>query len=152
MTAAAKFDIESNRKGTVVAYKKGTSDNPAGRPKGIVDRRSALRTLLQEAAPNIVASLVARAKEGDVQAAKLILERTIPPLRPESEPVVIPELEAAAGLRDKVAAIIGALARGELASDVAVELLRPMAAQHAAWMFNAPTDTEKTLENLLKWP
>jgi hypothetical protein len=58
-------------------FKKGQSGNPAGRPKGLRDRRAALRYKLTRQLPDILKTLAAAAKGGDIQAARLILERTL---------------------------------------------------------------------------
>ncbi|MBA3493043.1 MAG: hypothetical protein H0T87_02670 [Gammaproteobacteria bacterium] len=62
-------------------FKKGESGNPRGRPKGARDRRSTLRYGLLKEVPAILKTLAKAAKGGDIQSAKLILERTLPPLR-----------------------------------------------------------------------
>jgi Family of unknown function (DUF5681) len=63
------------------SWKPGQCGNPKGRPKGARDRRSNLRYGLLKEVPDILKTLAAAAKGGDIQAAKLILERTLPALK-----------------------------------------------------------------------
>lgn len=64
-----------------MTFKTGQSGNPAGRPKGVVDKRTQLRSLLQPHAEDLVNKLVERAKLGDAWAMKLCIERLIPPVK-----------------------------------------------------------------------
>jgi hypothetical protein len=60
---------------------KGQSGNPKGKPKGTVTR-DALREALAKEMPTILQSVVDAAKGGDMQAAKILLDRVLPPLKP----------------------------------------------------------------------
>ena len=66
-------------------WQKGQSGNAAGKPKG-TGRLQAMRDQLANEVPAILAALCAMAKAGDAQAARLILERVLPPLKPEESP------------------------------------------------------------------
>ena len=67
-------------------WKPGQTGNPKGRPPG----RSQI-TLLRESiagdVPEILAGLVTAAKAGDVQAARLVLERVLPPVKPMEQAI-----------------------------------------------------------------
>jgi len=93
-------------------FKAGESGNPAGRPKGS-SGISKLRAGISEHVPDIIAKMVEKAKEGDSTAARLLLERAIPALRPTDhpEPLSIP----GATLTEQGNAVIAAIASGELA-------------------------------------
>jgi len=63
-------------------FTKGVSGNPNGRPKGAIGKTTKLRLQLQKSVPAILDKLVEAALNGDIAAAKLILERALPALRP----------------------------------------------------------------------
>ena len=108
-------------------FKKGKSGNPKGRPKGIPDKRAALRELLEPHAEELVKKALERALDGDNAALKLCLDRSIAPFRPRSEPA--PFTAAKGSLTDQGQAIIDAIAAGELAPDEAASILQALAAQ-----------------------
>ena len=68
-----------------MTFRKGQSGNPAGRKPG-TGRLTPLREKIARDLPEILAALAVEAKQGNPQAAKLLLERTLPPLRPEARP------------------------------------------------------------------
>jgi hypothetical protein len=95
-----------------MTYQKGQSGNPAGKPKG-ANKTQQLRAKLMTAVPEILAALVDQAKAGDPTAARLILERCLPALRPVDMPTVL-NLSADGGLADQGRAVLLALASGQL--------------------------------------
>ena len=62
------------------AMKKGmVSLNPAGRPKGSVNKFTALaRELMSDKSPEIVEKVISKALEGDVHCLKMCLDRILP--------------------------------------------------------------------------
>jgi hypothetical protein len=65
------------------------SGNPRGRPKG-TGEVGRLRAAIAEALPDILAGLIERAQAGDVQAARLLLERALPAVKPVELPEAVP--------------------------------------------------------------
>lgn len=66
-----------------MAYQKGQSGNPAGRPKGAKGKRAQIPPEVTADALKRLAELVA---SGDAQAIKLVLDRTVPALKPTTAP------------------------------------------------------------------
>ena len=65
-------------------FEKGQSGNSKGRPKGIVDKRHAMRALLTPHAPALVDKAVELALAGDATALRLCLDRLMPVLKATS--------------------------------------------------------------------
>ena len=99
-------------------FEKGRSGNPAGRPKGAMNRTTmALKAIMQDQAEAVLQVLIDQAMVGDVQACRAILERLVPVCResPIDEGAVsLPELSAAT-LPAAVASVVQSVAEGSLA-------------------------------------
>ncbi len=102
-------------------WKAGESGNPNGRKPG-TGKVTKLRESIAEHLPDIVNQLVNKAKEGDVQAAKLLLERVIPPTKSIEQSVEI-KLPVNADLSVQGQFIIQAVADGVLAPGQGSSLL-----------------------------
>jgi len=109
-----------------MAFKKGQSGNPAGKPKGTRDWRSKLREQLEEAGPDVVRGVINQAKAGDLQAIKIVMDRLVPPLKSTSAPASI-HLPASSGFLERAEAVFSAMAKGELPPDDAAALLGALA-------------------------
>ena len=68
-------------------FVKGQSGNPAGRPRGVRDKRRQYLELLEDDLQAISAKAIQLAKSGNTQMIKLILERVLP-AKPEDTPLV----------------------------------------------------------------
>ena len=75
-------------------FRRGESGNKNGRPKGIVDSRVRLRELFMPHAEDLIKKAVEMALEGDTAAMRLCFDRSIPPIRSESEIVSVGELSS----------------------------------------------------------
>jgi hypothetical protein len=69
-------------------WKAGVSGNPAGRKKGS-GKVAAIRAGIEARLPDILEAMMQKALQGDVQAAKLLLERTVAPLKPAEQAQVL---------------------------------------------------------------
>ena len=100
-------------------FSPGTSGNPQGRPKS---ETAALRQSLADGAAAVVTAILDAAKAGDMQAAKLVLDRLLPPLKATAQAVQL-DLPATASPLDIGRRILAATASGTLAPDIAAQLV-----------------------------
>ena len=100
-------------------FRAGYSGNPTGRPRS---ESTALRLQLAERAEGVLQAVLEAALNGDMMAAKMILDRVVPPLRPHAESVLIP-VDAPVGPVSTAEAILAAAVAGKIPPDAAVQLL-----------------------------
>ena len=107
------------------AWKPGQSGNPKGRKPGSSEA-GRLRAAIGQHVPEILASLTEQAKAGDVQAARLLLERTLPALRAQepTQPLALPD----GTLTEQGRAVLAAIGAGTLAPAQGSQLLAAVAA------------------------
>ena len=102
------------------SWKPGQSGNPAGRPPG-VGEVSKLRAAIAERVPDLIAAMMTKALEGDVGAARLLLERAIAPLKAAEQPQALSLPDGT--LTDQGRAVLASVAAGELAPGQGAALL-----------------------------
>jgi hypothetical protein len=99
-------------------FVKGQSGNPAGRkPRSPAEK--ALRSRIGKVAPEIIDRMTEQAMGGDTAAAKLLLERCLPALRPVDRPVTLPP---GIDLNGAPMAVLSALVAGDLTPDQAAKI------------------------------
>ena len=103
-----------------MTWKAGQSGNPRGRPPGAVTKHAALRTAIEQHVPEILNALIDSAKRGDTTAAKLILERCLPALKPQGTPVTVTMGET---LTESGQRILKAIGAGEITPEQGGSLL-----------------------------
>ena len=101
-------------------FTKGVSGNPAGRPKGIKDKRHRFNEAIESMIPEVLESAFQKAVAGDMTAAKMLLDRSLPTKRPEQERV---EIEHSGNIASDAQNVL----RSVLDADVGASLLSAMA-------------------------
>ena len=102
-------------------WKAGESGNPSGRKPG-TGEVAKLRDSIAKHLPAIIKQLVTKAKEGDAQAARLLLERVLPALKPIAQAVAL-SLPDGEGITGQGRAIVQAVAEGTIAPGQGAQLL-----------------------------
>mgnify|MGYP003152605985 FL=1 len=113
---------ETKKKRGNPAFKKGMKPlNPAGRPKGSVNKYTALaRELMSSKSPEIVDKVISKAMEGDVHCLKMCLDRILPvqkaidSTRTKSDAQVIINVSSL----DSIKSHIDAIPEGELVEPI----------------------------------
>ena len=106
-------------------FKAGVSGNPKGRPK---DRTPAtlLRKSIIDDMPEIILKLVEQAKNGDTAAAKILLDRCCPTLKPQALAISLP---INGSLAEQGGEIIRATLSGHIPPDIGAQLISALASQ-----------------------
>ena len=101
---------------------KGQSGNPRGRPPGRPDARTKITRALMDDGLEIARVVTDAAKDGDLQAASLVLSRIAPALRPEAQPVQF-DFDPTASTVKQVEAVLAAVASGMVPVDLGKQLI-----------------------------
>lgn len=128
-----------------MSFKKGQSGNPTGRPRGIPDKRTQLRSLLEPHSEQLVSKAVEKALEGDTTALRLCLERIIPPFKAVGETVNVSALKAASTATERAELVLTYLAEGDLTPDDSNVILGALVRQLKVAEFD---DIERRLQAL----
>lgn len=108
-------------------FEKGKSGNPGGRPSSAV-KTAEVRQALIGAAPRILKRLIELALDGDVSAAKIVLDRIMPPLKPTEPPTTL-EIKKSWSLSRQADAIQQSVYAGELTISQAQGLIGNLLSQ-----------------------
>jgi hypothetical protein len=110
-------------------FKPGNS----GRPKGARNKRTLLLEAIDDGdLEEIRAKLIEAAKEGKIEAAKLILDRLCPPPKARRIEISLPDTSSPQGLTGAIAAVIAAMAAGELDPQEAQQIVGVFETQRRA--------------------
>lgn len=102
-------------------FKAGESGNPKGRPKTVPSTVGGLREAIAKQVPQIIDVLVKQALAGDVQAARVLIERAVPAIKPMELPAML--ALPSGSLTEKGQAVLQAVASGRLAPSQGAQLL-----------------------------
>ena len=104
-------------------FKPGQSGNPAGRPKGVRSATAlAMEELLEGEADNITRKAIDLAINGDQAMIRLCMDRLCPPRKDRFVTFELPKFNRAADAAQASAAIVEAVAQGDLTPSEAGEL------------------------------
>jgi hypothetical protein len=103
----------------------GVSGNPKGRKKGTTAAHL-LRKSIADDMPEIILKLVEQAKNGDTAAAKILLDRCCPALKPQALAINLP---VNGSLAEQGGEIIRATLSGNIPPDIGSQLITALAAQ-----------------------
>jgi hypothetical protein len=104
-------------------FAKAQSGNPAGRPRGARNRATlAAEALLDGDAERLTRKAIKLALSGNTVALRLCLDRILPPRRDRNISLLLPETESAESACRSLAAIVKAVASGDLTSTEASDL------------------------------
>ncbi|WP_059360038.1 DUF5681 domain-containing protein [Parachlamydia acanthamoebae] len=98
-----------------IRYQKGQSGNPKGRPKGSRNRASLMAEHLFIAdVESICKAVIEKAKAGDMYAAKIILDRLLPPKKDGSVNIQLPEIATSHDVLKAIQCVTQAIANGNI--------------------------------------
>ena len=104
-------------------FSKGQSGNPGGKPKGCRNATTILfDELLKSNATELIEKVIEMAKDGDGPALRLCIERLAPARKDRPVWFDLPEMKEARGAVNASAAIVAAVAAGDLTPSEAAEL------------------------------
>lgn len=106
-------------------FKAGISGNPKGRPKNKTPA-TLLRKSIVDDMPEIILTLIKQAKEGDTAAAKILLDRCCPALKPQAMAINLP---VNGSLAEQGNEIIRATLSGNIPPDVGAQLITALSNQ-----------------------
>ena len=99
-------------------WKKGQSGNPAGKKPGTRHKATmAIEKLLDNEGEELTRKAIELAKDGDLTAIKLCLERICPPRKSRPIKIDLPEVDTGEGVSQAQAIVVQAVGDGELSPE-----------------------------------
>ncbi len=114
-------------------FQKGQSGNPKGKPKGAVSKATLpAQQLLDGEAPEITRKVIELAKQGNLVALKLCLERILPPRQDRPISLKLPEVHVTSDVLRALNAILAGVGKGAITPSEAGILADMVGAAHQA--------------------
>jgi len=104
-----------------MAFKKGESGNPDGRPKGSKDKRTQYRELFEPHADDLIQKAIDLALAGDTACLKMCIDRLVSPFRAKDATITLDDITGT--LTEQGEKIITAMGNGELSPSDASSML-----------------------------
>ena len=124
-------------------FQVGVSGNPKGRKKGTTAAHL-LRKSIADDMPEIILKLVEQAKNGDTAAAKILLDRCCPSLKPQAMNINLP---VNGTLAEQGGEVIKATLSGHIPPDIGAQLITALASQGKLIELQELTERIENLEN-----
>ncbi len=106
---------DNTEKKQKIRYQKGQSGNPKGRPQGSRNRASLMaEQLFADDVESICKAVIDKAKSGDMYAAKLVLDRLLPPRKDAHVNIQLPEVKTSNDVLKAIECVTRAIANGEI--------------------------------------
>lgn len=104
-------------------WKPGQSGNPAGKRKGTRNRATLLAIAVMEKDVKAISKVItAAALGGNLHAARMVLDRLVPPARERPVSIELPDTSTAEGIAQAQLVILEAVGKGNLAPSEAATL------------------------------
>lgn len=130
-------------------FKPGTSGNPAGKPRGARHKTTlAVQSLLDGEAEGLTRKAIEMAQGGDITALRLCLDRIAPARRDSTVQMEMPPVTNAADSSRAVAAVLEAVANGEITPSEGGEITKLVACYIKALEANEFEARLKALEGM----
>jgi hypothetical protein len=75
-----------------MTFKSGISGNPFGRPPGALNKRTQLARLLEPFAEELIMKVVELARNGDINALRICIDRLVPKAAPDTISFQLPDI------------------------------------------------------------
>jgi F0F1-type ATP synthase gamma subunit len=109
----------------IMQFQKGQSGNPAGRPRGSRNKTTVLmQNLLEGEAEAIARKAIEMAKDGDMAAIRVCMDRLASIRRKDPIAFELPPMDKARDTVAAVAAVVSAVAAGDLTTSEAAEVAK----------------------------
>ena len=106
-------------------FQKGQSGNPLGRPPGARNKATIMaEELLESEAETITRIVIEKAKEGDMTALRICLDRFAPPRKERAIAFDLPPLTTTSDALKGIAALAAATAEGDITPSEAGEMFK----------------------------
>jgi len=106
---------EKKQRGTGRQFEKGKSGNLNGRPKGTRNKTLfLLEQIIEKDAVDILNTVITMAKGGDLQAAKILIDRILPPKKDRPISLKLPKIVNSKDAMEATSIIIKAMSEGEI--------------------------------------
>ena len=100
-------------------FTKGQSGNPAGRPVGIT-KTTEIRQQLENGCDAVIRKVLEMAEGGDIDAIKMVLDRTCPAPKATTQPILLPPFESN---QERLNYIWEAVLNGNIPIEIGVQAL-----------------------------